>query len=128
MKISRLQVVIIDSIVPVVFAVCYILSRFMHSVLPLCYVREYSGFLCPACGGTRCVIAFTRFDFVESFFYNPYIFITIIVTALLLIFLNIIVFTKNNACKKIFSKVVKPRLVILWAIGFVAYGVIRNIV
>ena len=127
MKISRLHVVIIDCLVPIAFLVCYITSRFMHSLSIICYVKKM-GFECPACGGTRCVISFTDFDFVSSFNYNPYIFITIIFTAITLVFMNVTVFSESQTCEKLFTKLISFRLVIIWAIGFVLFGIIRNFI
>lgn len=127
MKISRLQILLVDCFIPVVFYICYILSRLMHVTLPTCYVRKF-GIVCPACGGTRCIIAFTNAEFVNSFKCNAYIFLTIIFLVIALLFLNITVFSNNEICKRICLKILNFRLVILWAITFLLFGVVRNLI
>ena len=128
MKISRLQVILIDILALLSFVFCYILSRLMHGRLPVCFIKEMLGFLCPACGGTRCVIAFTSIDFADSFKYNPYIFVTIIFMVIVLMFLNFTVFINSEACRNICRKVLNYRAIIFWAIGFAVFGIIRNFV
>ena len=128
MKISRLQIVLIDILAVVSLVICYILSRLMYIGLPVCFIKNSSGFLCPACGGTRCVMAFTSVDFADSFKYNPYIFITIIFVVIALILLNVTVFTNSVICQKISAKFLNYRTVIFWGIGFALFGIIRNII
>jgi len=127
MKISRLQVILIDILALLSFFVSYILSRFMLATLPDCFFKGF-GFVCPACGGTRAVITFTSADFLSSFKYNPYIFITIIFAVIALIILNITVFSKNSICKKVSCVIFDYKTVIFWAIGFAIFGIIRNLV
>lgn len=39
--------------------------------LPVCVFHEITGFPCLTCGGTRSLIALSRFDLVSSFMFNP---------------------------------------------------------
>jgi hypothetical protein len=39
--------------------------------LPNCVFHEITGFPCPTCGGTRSLIALSRFDLANSFMCNP---------------------------------------------------------
>ena len=39
--------------------------------LPDCVFHEITGFPCPTCGGTRSLIALSKFDLVSSFMFNP---------------------------------------------------------
>jgi hypothetical protein len=42
-----------------------------HVPLPFCLLRRLTGIPCPACGCTRSVLAWTEFDPVAAFTFNP---------------------------------------------------------
>lgn len=126
MKISRLQLFILDCIILSLAVVGFFLSHWMIENSPGCVFRKL-GFLCPACGGTRCVRYFLEADFATAFRYNSYIFITIILAVIALVFLNITVFSKSKTCEKICIKLINYRTIILWAICFAVFGIVRNI-
>jgi len=48
----------------------------LYSVLPGCILHRLTGFYCPACGGTRALVAFLRGEFLQSFYYHSFIDIT----------------------------------------------------
>jgi hypothetical protein len=39
--------------------------------MPVCIFHEITGYPCLTCGGTRALIALSRFDLVSSFMFNP---------------------------------------------------------
>ena len=59
--------------------IIFIIIKFnIIKYIPLCFIHEKFGILCPSCGGTRCVINFFIGNFKQSFLYHPIFFITII--------------------------------------------------
>jgi hypothetical protein len=47
----------------------------LHVPLPFCMLRRVTGVPCPACGSTRSLIAWTHFDPLEAFLFNPLFFV-----------------------------------------------------
>jgi hypothetical protein len=50
-----------------------------------CVVKEVFGFPCPACGGTRSVLALSHLSFTDSFAWNPCIWLAAFTFSLMLI-------------------------------------------
>ena len=46
-----------------------------HLPLPVCWLRQLTGIPCPACGCTRSLLAWSKFDLSQAFFYNPLFFL-----------------------------------------------------
>ena len=92
-----------------------------------CYVQEL-GFLCPACGGTRSVILLFRGDVIRAFHMNSYFFLSGITVLLMLILLHISVFSERHYFAKICGWILRPVVAVIWAVGFVLFGILRNLV
>ncbi len=109
----------------ILLAVCFapLLATGMIAWLPDCYVRQL-GFLCPACGGTRCVEAFFGGDFSTAFRFNPAVFLLIIYGIVLLLLLNLQLLCKQ--LRPLTRGMVHPNAVIAAAILFVLFGIFRN--
>jgi uncharacterized protein DUF2752 len=43
--------------------------------LPICWLRRLTGIPCPACGCTRCLVAWAHFDLATAFRLNPLCFL-----------------------------------------------------
>ena len=112
----------IEAFVVFVLSIGYMLTK--NTVFAKCVLNEYFNILCPTCGGTRCVMSFIKFNWKDSFFYNPIIFFTLIY----LIILNI-VFLINYISKKDRFKFLFPNEVkfVIYACVLVIYGIVRNI-
>lgn len=93
-----------------------------------CSFVENFGFFCPSCGGTRCVFNFFSGRFVTAFRFNPYIFLSIIYVLCSVLFLNIKILLKNKIAEKAFSVMTDYRAVVVWSAGFMAFGILRNII
>lgn len=68
-NLCRLTAVIVPLLAVVIFSVrqkLVWLSRFF----PECYFYKSTGYLCPACGNTRCIKALFKGHIVEAFGYN----------------------------------------------------------
>ncbi len=85
-----------------------------------------AGYMCPSCGGTRSVYAFFGGDFIESFSYNPFIFMMIIYIITFIIFFNIGIFLNKSFAKTLYSVMINPKIIIVLAILFAVFGILRN--
>jgi hypothetical protein len=86
------------------------------------------GILCPACGGTRAVFYFASGNFSESFHYNPFFFLLIIYFFLFVIIWNLEIFLNLKFAKKLRAKMHHPKTVIIFAILYVIFGIVRNLI
>ena len=88
-----------------------------------CFFKEVTHFYCPACGGTRSVMALLHLDIKRAFLSNP----TVVYTAILFLWCIGGWTIKKLTDKDI--KIMKPRLWMLnfGACMFFGFAVIRNI-
>lgn len=94
------------------------------NLIPRCIVNKKIGILCPACGGTRCVINFIKGNFIESFNYHPIFFVTIIY----LIIVNIIFIINSFRKKEILTFLYpKAKFWIVFLIVLLIFTVLRNV-
>lgn len=49
----------------------YYTAGYEYIVIPGCAIYRATGIWCPACGGTRAVLALLRGDLAQSFLYHP---------------------------------------------------------
>ena len=103
------------------------LSRWMIATLPPCPFVA-AGLLCPACGGTRCVRYLTQGAFAEAFAVNPFVFLLVFYVGIGLILLNIGVLAKAQRVEKIACAMLGWQAVIVCAVLFVVFGVLRNVI
>ena len=101
------------------------LSQFLLNAGPPC-VFARRGFLCPSCGGTRCVRYFFTGRFSQAFAMNPFIFILILYGIFWLFLVNLSCFTRWKPAQKAASFMVSPGVVISFAIAFALFGILRN--
>ncbi len=94
------------------------------AMIPTCWVYQATGFLCPACGGTRCVMHLLKGNWIEAFFSHMVFFIGI---GYLLI-VNIVYLINLNKEKKI-ATWIYPRYwyAIIFAIILIIYAIVRNL-
>lgn len=89
-----------------------------------CVFHKITGFYCPGCGITRSLISLIKFEFYQSFRYNPLVFILypfLIPYSFYLIYIWI--FDKEDKITKKIPQAIFIGIVIILLI----YGVIRNI-
>ena len=93
-------------------------------ILPQCWVYQTTGLLCPACGGTRCVIQILKGNWTEAFFSHIIFFVGI----LYLLIVNIVYLVNLNKKKKIATWIYpKYWYAIIFAILLIIYTIIRNL-
>ena len=86
------------------------------------------GFLCPSCNGTSCVYNFAIGKFSEAFALHPIVFLSMIYIIAVLVILNIACLSKHKKAEMLFKKMVSPAVVIVYAIVFSIFGIIRNFI
>ena len=123
---KRWHILLLDAVLLAAVPLGNLLTNWMLAVMPPCFVLEY-GLLCPVCGGTRCVRFITEGNFLSALKMNPYIFGTVLLVGLGVLLLNLWAATQNRHLEKLTKKLLNPRWVIYWAIGLMAFGVLRNL-
>lgn len=110
-------------IIFLVLIIFIIIKLNLIKYIPACFIKENLGFLCPSCGGTRCVINFIQGNFKASFLYHPIFFITIIY--LFIVNILYIFNTLTNAKIAIFLYLT-TKFWIMFIVVLLLYTVIRN--
>ena len=103
-----------------------LLAKWMLGALPDCPVMK-AGLLCPACGGTRCLLQLTKGNFLQALRYNAYFFFTAWLLFGLLVLGNVWALTHGKKGGVLLKKVLRPRWIVAWAIGFALFGILRNL-
>ena len=118
-------VIILDSIlIGAALASRWVISAMLQWI-PSCPFLKM-GVLCPACGGTRCVHLLIHGDIWGSFQMNPYIFLSFLFAGFLMVLLHCAAIF--NRGEKLLKTLARPATVIIWAVGFVLFGILRNLI
>lgn len=124
---KRRYILLLDGTLLLLVPVAALLSGWMLGNLPACGFLRY-GILCPACGGTRCVKFLSRGQLAPAFQMNPYLFCTAFLALGLVILLNVVGLSQGQRGTGLLKRVCRPIWLILWAVGFSLFGILRNIV
>lgn len=101
----------------------FVNSKYL-GIMPQCWVYYSTGLLCPACGGTRCIVHILKGNWLEAFFSHMVFFIGI----LYLVILNTVYLINLNREKKIGTWIYpKYWYAIIFAILLIIYTIIRNL-
>lgn len=92
--------------------------------IPSCWIYKTTGILCPACGGTRCVVFMLQGKWIQAFFSHIIFFIGILYALVL----NAVVIININKEKKV-AIWLYPKwwYVILFCVILLVYTIIRNL-
>ena len=123
---KRKYILLLDAGILALIPVAVLLAKWMLKALPDCMFMRV-GFLCPACGGTRCLIQLGRGNFLQALQLNPYFFFTAWLVFGLLVLVNVWAFSGGNRGGALLRNILRPRWLIVWAVGFVLFGVLRNV-
>ncbi len=105
-----------------------ILYGFVNSsyieLIPKCWVYQNTGLLCPACGGTKCVMFLLKGNLIEAFFFHILFFIGIVY----LLVVNILYIINLNRKKKI-AEFIYPKTWygVVFIILLIIYTIVRNL-
>ena len=121
---NKKSIIIIGIELVILIVVTIILNTNLINYIPQCWIYQTTGILCPACGGTRCVVNIFQGNIKETFFSHMIFFITIIY----LVICNMVYIINLNKKKKIATWIYpKYWYVIIFAIILIIYTIIRNI-
>ncbi len=120
---KKKAIIIGIEIIIIIALYMFINSKYIELV-PKCWVHRKIGFLCPACGGTRCVINIFKGNITQAFFSHMIFFISIVY----IIIVNIIYIINIGKKKKILTWIYpKYWYAIIFAIVLIIYTIVRNL-
>lgn len=125
MKKKKLYVILLDLALAVLALAAGPVTGWMLWFIPDCPVTKL-GLLCPACGGTRCVRYFFSGRFADAFWVNPFFLLLILYLGAALVLLNVGVLLKVERSEKIARAMTSWQTVIVLAVLFAVFGVVRN--
>ena len=118
------KIIIIGIEIAIIIAIYMFINSKYISFVPNCWIHSKIGFLCPACGGTRCVINIFQGDLVNAFFSHMVFFISIIYA----IVINIIYIINIDRKEKILTWIYpKYWYAIIFAVLLIVYTIARNL-
>ena len=123
---KRRSILLLDGACLAAIPLAAVLAGWMLRSLPNCLSMQV-GLLCPACGGTRCLLQMSRGNFAQALRLNPYFFCTAWLLLGLLILANIHAFSQGKWGGKLLRRVWQSKWIMVWAIGFVVFGAVRNV-
>lgn len=103
-----------------VLVLLIVYSKVKFNIGVVCPFKEILDWDCPGCGGTRMALALIELDFYQAFRYNPFLFMTLPIWAVIYV-CQVIVFIKDN---RLWNKL--DIWLIIYAICLTAFGIIRN--
>lgn len=119
---KRITIISIE-IFAIICVYIFIKSKYIQ-IIPQCWIYKTTGILCPACGGTRCIINILNGNFKQAFFSHEIFFIGIIY----LIIINIIYIININRKNKILTWIYpKYWYSIIFAIILTTFTIMRNL-
>lgn len=122
----RSQILLLDFAIVLLAILARPLAAWMIEVLPDCFIAEM-GYLCPACGSTRCLLALSRLQIGQAFTYHPLLCILGFYGALGLLALNLGYLAGIGFFRRLFRLLTDYRAIITWAIAYGLFGLLRNI-
>ena len=118
---KRIIIISIELVILIILAI--VLNSSLINYIPKCWIYQTTEILCPACGGTRCIINLLHGDLKEAFLSHIVFFITIIY----LLICNIVYIINLNKKKKIATWIYpKYWYSIIFVIFLIIYAIIRN--
>lgn len=96
-------------------------SKYRFNIGVVCPFKAIFDWDCPGCGGTRMAVAILQGNFYQAFRWNPFIFITAPVLAVIFIYQSYLFIFKNKIINWL------DIFLIAYAILLIAFGILRNI-
>lgn len=124
---KKKAVLLLDAVLLIAAVLAGPMAKWMLWALPDCALARV-GVMCPSCGGTRCVRAFFSAEFGAAFRFNPFFFVLIWYLAGALVLLNVGVLLKVNWAEKTARAMTGGTAVIVAAITFALFGLVRNLI
>ncbi|MCI8637171.1 MAG: DUF2752 domain-containing protein [Clostridia bacterium] len=121
---NKKSIIIITVEILIIISLYIFINSNYIEIIPKCWIYQNTKILCPACGGTRCLINLLKGNWIEAFFSNMIFFVTFIYLGIL----NIIYIINLNKEKKV-AVWLYPKYwyVIIFAIFLIIYTIVRNL-
>lgn len=127
MKNKKIRILLVDFGLLAIAALAWPLSSWMLRSLPPCPFPAM-GFLCPACGGTRCIRNLLQGQLAAAWNSNPFFLVLIVYVAAALGLLNVGVLFDHTPTYRLAKKLLSWQFVVIAAILFAIFGIARNFV
>lgn len=126
---DKVSIIVVSFDVIVILAIVFVkpVVSCAMNVLPACFLGKI-GLVCPACGGTRCFYNFFTGNLYASFMYNQFMFFMIVFALILIIVANLAFVFNLSAARKIFLRLSNFRVIIVLAVFYAIFGVVRNLI
>ena len=124
LKHKRLIVLGVDLLLMLCFLLLFFFLPTMMDFLPDCILREL-GFPCLGCGGTRCVKAFIHFDFIESFWLHPFVFLSIILAIFFMVLCHLAWVFGIKKMQKLYDTLMNPVFSFSYLGIFIIFAILR---
>ena len=124
---KKKQLLILDLVLAALALAAWPVSGLMVRFLPPCPFPAM-GFLCPACGGTRCVRYLLRGQLGAALESNAFFLVLIFFVVAALALLNAGVLLNKPAWEHLARRLLSWRTVIVAAAVFAIFGILRNFV
>lgn len=119
--IKRAKIIIGSTLIPIVGLIVLLVLKLKYNITTACPTFEIFGIYCPGCGGTRMAISLLHLEIYQAFRYNPFIFVTSPIMAVIYFWQSYEFIFKNRI------SIWLDKVLILYAILLMIFGVIRNI-
>lgn len=120
-QVKRMLIVISIAIVLFIAALAIVIVLPLLKIDYICPTKEFLGIDCPGCGGTRMVQSILKGDIAQAFRYNIFMFITSPLLIILTIHQSLVYIIKGEL------SIWLDRVLIVYAISLLVFGILRNI-
>mgnify|MGYP006361498647 CR=1 FL=1 len=130
MKVRRKQILImllIDAVLLTLLFFAKDLVLLAMAIIPTCPFVTL-GYQCPACGGTRCVFNILKFNFATAFNFNPFVFVLFFYALVCFLAINLYFLFNLKWAQKVYKAMLNPKIIIVFAVIFAIFGIVRNFI
>lgn len=121
---DRVKNLVLTSITIIILIILYIFLNKHYGFYIPCLFHKLTGYYCPGCGATRCILSLLKGNIKSSFQYNPLFFILIPFLSFEIIY-KIYIYLANKE-DKITKKIPNVVWIVLLIIT-ISFGILRNI-
>ena len=101
--------------------VLIVYSKLKFDIGVICPFKEILNIECPGCGGTRMAVSLLHLDIYQAIRYNAYVCLTLPILAYTFVRQAYAFIFKNEILEWL------DKFLIIYAIGMIAFGILRNI-
>jgi len=122
-KIKRRRLLAVDALLAAAVAVAAAFENRLAPLLPYCPLYRFTGFRCPACGGTRAFRELLRLNFLRAASYNPFL----LLLGLWCFFVLAAYHLKLFASLRLYDRISKHVMLCCICIAALLFFIVRNL-